>query len=161
MMRRSILALAILAMLPAASLAGPFAAYGPHVGFSSGPDQFVVGGQLQWGDVAPSLDFVPSVDLGFGDNSTLVSINGDFRYRLDTRTQWQPYLGGGVGIHFISINNAGPFGQDASDTVAGGHFIAGADVATQGRSRFFLEMKLGFSDSPDFKALAGWSFRAR
>ena len=160
MLRRSILALAILAMLPAASFAGPFAAYGPHVGFSSGPDQFVVGGQLQWGDVAPNLDFVPGVDLGFGDNSTVVSLNGDFRYRLDTRTHWQPYIGGGVGIHFMSFNNPGP-GPDASDTVAGGHFLAGADVATQGRSRFFVEMKLGFADSPDFKALAGWSFRAR
>ena len=160
MLRRSILALAILVMIPAASFAGPFAAYGPHVGFSSGPDQFVIGGQLQWGNVAPSLDFVPGIDLGFGDNSTLVSLNGDFRYRLDTRTRWQPYLGGGVGIHFISFNSAGP-GPDRSDTVAGGHFIAGADVATQNRSRFFLEMKLGFADSPDFKALAGWSFRAR
>jgi hypothetical protein len=161
MLRRSLLALAILVMIPAASFAGPFTAYGPHLGFSSGPDQFVVGGQLQWGDVAPRLDFVPSVDLGFGDNATLVSLNGDFRYRLDTRTSWQPYLGGGVGLHFISVNSNGPLGTDNSDTRAGGHFIAGADVATQNRSRFFVEMKLGFADAPDFKALAGWSFRAR
>ena len=161
MLRRTFLALAILVTLPAAASAAPFAAFGPHVGFSSGPDQFVIGGHLQWGDVAPSLDFVPSVDLGFGDNLTLVSINGDFRYRLDTRTTWQPYLGGGVGIHFWSYNNDGPFGQDASSTEAGGHFLAGADVATQSNSRFFLELKLGFADSPDFKALAGWSFRAR
>jgi hypothetical protein len=160
MLRRSLLALAILTLLPAASFAAPFTAFGPHLGFSSGPDQFVIGGHLQWGDVAPSLDFVPSVDLGFGDNATLVSINGDFRYRLDTRTTWQPYLGGGIGIHFISVNNAGPFGQDASDTQAGGHFLAGADVATQNHSRFFVEMKLGFADSPDFNALAGWSFQA-
>ncbi len=160
MLRRSLLALAILAVLPAASFAGPFAAYGPHLGFSSGPDQFVAGGHLQWGDIAPQLDFVPGIDLGFGDNSTLISVNGDFRYRIDARTQWQPYVGGGVGIHFVSFNNPGP-GPDGSDTRAGGHFLAGADVATQGASRFFVELKLGFSDSPDFKALAGWSFRAR
>lgn len=159
MLRRLILALAILAVLPTLSSAGPFTAFGPQLGFSQGPDQFVVGGHLQWGDVAPQLDFVPGIDLGFGDNTTLISLNGDFHYRIDTRTQWQPYVGGGVGIHFFSFDNPGP-GLDSSDTRAGGHFIAGADVATKGRSRFFVEMKLGFGDSPDFKALAGWSFKA-
>lgn len=161
MLRRSILALAILIMVPAASYAQSFTAYGPHVGFSSGPDQFVVGGQLQMGSVAPRLDFVPSADLGFGDNMTLVSLNGDFRYRLDTRTTWQPYVGGGVGIHFVSFNNNGPGNSDNSDTVAGGHLLFGADVANANRSRFFVELKLGFADAPDMKALAGWSFRAR
>jgi hypothetical protein len=92
MMRRILLALALVAALPAAALAESFATYGPHFGFSTSPDQFVVGGQLQWGDIAPSLDFVPSLDLGFGDNETIISINGDFHYRLDTGTKWQPYL---------------------------------------------------------------------
>lgn len=160
MLRRTLLALALAAVLPAAALAGPFTAFGPHLGFSSGPDQFVVGGHLQWGDVAPQLDFVPGIDLGLGDNSTLISLNGDFHYRIQTKTQWQPYVGGGVGIHFISFDNPGP-GFDDSDTRAGGHFIAGADVATKGHSRFFAELKLGFADSPDFKALAGWSFKPR
>jgi len=160
MLRRILLALATVAVLPAVAGARPFTAFGPHFGFSSGPDQFVVGGQLQWGDVAPSLDFVPSVDLGFGDNTTLISVNGDFHYRLDTRTKWQPYVGGGVGIHFFSFDNPGP-GLDSSDTRAGGHFIAGADVATEGHSRFFAELKLGLGDSPDFKVLAGWSFKPR
>ena len=160
MMRRSLLALALLVALPGASLANAFTAFGPHFGFSSGPDQFVVGGHLQFGDIAPSLDFVPSLDLGFGDNSTVISINGDFRYRLDTGTRWQPYLGGGVGVHFVSIDNAGP-GIDDSRTDAGGHFLGGADVATKGGSRFFVEGRFGFSDAPDFKALAGWSFRSK
>ena len=160
MLRRALLALAVLAVLPAASVAAPFAAFGPQLGFSSGPDQFVFGGHLQWGDVAPQLDFVPGVDLGFGDNATVISINGDFHYRIDARTQWQPYIGGGVGIHHLSFDNAGP-GIDNSSTDAGGHFIAGADVATKGRSRFFAELKIGFADSPDFKVMAGWSFKAR
>lgn len=160
MLRRSLRALALLAVLPVTSSAAPFAAFGPHLGFSSGPNQFVVGGQLQWVDVAPELDFVPSVDLGIGDNTTLVSLNGDFHYRLDTRTQWQPYVGGGVGIHFFSYDNVGP-GVDRSATRAGGQFIAGADVETKNRSRFFAELKVGFADSPDFKAMAGWSFKPR
>lgn len=159
MLRRSILALAMLAVVPAAAIAGPFNSFGPHLGFSSGPDQFVAGGHLQWSNVAPHLDFVPGIDFGFGSNTTLVSFNGDFRYRLQTNTTWRPYMGGGVGIHFASYDNAGP-SLDSSDTYTGGHFIVGADVPTKARDRFFVEMKLGFSDSPDFRALAGWSFRA-
>ena len=155
MLRRILVALAMLAVLPVVASAESFTAFGPQIGFSQGPDQFVVGGHLQWGDVAPQLDFVPGIDLGFGDNATLVSVNGDFHYRIDTNTQWQPYVGGGVGIHFISVDNGG------SDTQAGGHFIAGADVATKSHSRFFAELKLGFGDSPDLKALAGWSFKPR
>jgi hypothetical protein len=155
MLRRILLASAMLAVLPVVAGAESFTAFGPQLGFSQTPDQFVVGGHLQWGDVAPQLDFVPGIDLGFGDNTTLVSLNGDFHYRINTQTQWQPYVGGGVGIHFFSFDNGG------SDTRAGGHFIAGADVATKGHSRFFAEMKLGFGDSPDLKVLAGWSFKPR
>jgi hypothetical protein len=160
MLRRILVALAMLAVLPVAASAGPFTSYGPEIGFSSGPDQIVVGGHVQVSDVAPQLDFVPGIDLGFGDNQTLVSINGDFRYRIDTKTQWEPYVGGGFGIHFYSFDNAGP-GVDDSDTRAGGHFIAGAAVTTQSNSRFFAELKLGLGDSPDFKAMAGWSFKIK
>ena len=160
MLRRSLLALALLAVLPALSLAGPFTAYGPQFGFSSGPDQFFVGGHLKWGGVAQQLDFVPGIDLGFGDNSTIVSLNGDFHYRLQTKTTWRPYLGAGIGLHFRSRDNSGP-SPDNSDTVAGGHFIAGADVLAKGGSRFFTELKLGFSDSPDMKVAAGFNFATR
>ncbi len=158
MLRRSLFALAMLAVLPVAASADSFTAFGPHLGFSQGPNQIVVGGHLQWGDVAPQLDFVPGIDLGFGDNTTLVSINGDFHYRISTKTQWQPYAGGGVGIHFFSFDNSVGGG---SDTKAGGHLILGADVATKSHSRFFAELKLGLADSPDLKAMVGWSFKPR
>lgn len=157
MLRRSLVAFAILVMLPAAASAGSFTSYGPQLGFSQGPDQFVVGGHLQWNSVAPQLDFAPGVDLGFGDNFTLVSINGDFHYRIQTSTKWQPYVGGGIGLHFVSGDRFGGNGDSAS----GAHFIVGAAVPTQNRSRFFTELKLGFSDSPDLKVLAGWNHRAR
>jgi len=151
--------LLLLAAAPLSAHASGFSAFGPHFGFSSGPSQIVVGGHLELVDVAPEIDFVPSVDLGFGDNTTLISINGDLHYRFKLEGQkWQPYAGAGVGIHFFSFDNLGP-GVDNSSTSAGGHFIIGADVPTQSGSRFFTELKLGFGDGPDFKALAGWSFR--
>lgn len=159
MMRRSLLGLAILVMLPAAASAGSYTYYGPQLGFSQGPDQFVVGGHLQWSSVAPRLDFAPGIDLGFGNSHTLVSVNGDFHYRIATSGTWQPYVGGGIGMHFESASSASR--SSPGDTQAGGHFIAGATVPTQGRSRFFTELKLGFGNGPDLKAVAGWNYRRR
>jgi hypothetical protein len=155
----SILLGLLLLVAPLSAHASGFSAFGPHFGFSSGPSQLVVGGHLELIDVAPDVDLVPSVDLGFGDHTTLVSVNGDFHYRFHVQGQrWQPYAGAGVGIHFFSFDHAGP-GIDASTTRAGGHIIIGADVPTKTGSRFFTEAKLGFGDGPDFKALAGWSFK--
>lgn len=158
MPRKTLLAVLVAVLVPVAAHAGSFTAYGPHLGFSSTPDQVVLGGHLQWGDVAPQLDFVPSVDLGFGDHATLVSLNGDFHYRIPTRTQWQPYVGGGVALEFVSVDVGGSGFADANSTFAGGNLIVGADVATKSSSRFFAELKLGIGDVPDFKLMAGWSF---
>ena len=149
MLRRIVLALTLVLALPVVASAS-YTAYGPHMGFGQGYDQFVVGGQLQWHEIAPQLDFVPSLDLGLGGGATTFSFNGDFHYRLATRSTWQPYLGGGVGIHF----------NDKS-THAGGQFIVGADVATNRGSRFFAEVKVGFADSPDLRVLAGLNFGSR
>jgi hypothetical protein len=159
MIRKLALTLALAAALPAAAWANPFRAFGPHLGFSSGPDQVVLGGQLQMGDIAPQMDFLPGVDLGFGDDMTVISLNGDFHYRFDVSGHtWQPYLGGGVSVHFMSWDNSGPE-TDSSDTQAGGTFIFGADVPTKSGSRFFVEGKVGLGDGPDFKVLAGWNFK--
>jgi hypothetical protein len=162
MLRRPFIALALLAMLPLAASAGSFSSYGPELGFSQSPDQFVVGGHLKWNSVAPHLDFAPGINLGLGDNLTLVTFNGDFHYRIVSNTSWQPYVGGGVGIHFASADNGFAGGRNTADSNmhAGGHFIAGATIPTQGKSNFFTELKLGFGDSPDLKAIAGWNFRA-
>lgn len=161
MIRRLALALALAALVPAAARAGAFQTFGPHIGFSTGPDQVVFGGQLQMGDIAPQIDFVPGVDVGFGDDATVVSLNGDFHYRFVVEGMtWQPYAGGGVAIHFISFDNPGPL-SDRSFTRAGGTIVGGADVPTKGGSRFFVEGKIGLGDGPDFKAMAGWHFKLR
>ena len=163
MLRRSLIAFAILVMLPAAASAGSFTYYGPQLGFSQGPDQFVVGGHLKWNMVSPRMDFVPGVDLGFGDNTSLVSVNGDFHYRIVSGARWQPYVGGGVGMHFASVDhtNRNNVTTTTRTEQSGMHFIVGAGVPTEGRNRFFTELKLGFGDSPDMKVMAGWNYRAR
>ena len=148
MIRKLTLAVLLAIIVPAAALADPFQTIGPHLGFSSGPDQVIIGGQLQMGDIAPQVDFLPGVDFGFGDDMEILTLNGDFHYRFKvTNMTWQPYLGGGVAVSF-----------GEGDSQAGGSFIGGAEVPTKTGSRFFVEGKIGFGDSYDFKFLAGWHF---
>ena len=160
-MKKMLLVCLVIAALPTVALAqsgtGPVAtAWGPRVGFSSGPDQFVVGAHLDLGALAPDLTFMPNVELGFGDNLTTFAMNGDFHYHFRIQNSlWRPYAGGGLGItHFSWDTPAGDF----SDTDVGAAAIIGAIVPTQTGSRFFVEAKVGLGDIADFKALVGWSF---
>jgi hypothetical protein len=152
MMRHSLLALAILVMLPAASSAGSFTYYGPHVGFQQGPDQSVLGWQLQYNGVGPRVAFVPGIDFGFGEALTVISMNGDFHYGIVT------YVGGGVSMNmFRETDRRGT----VSHTEPGGQFIVGAAVRNRTGGRFFTEAKFGFGDAPDLKLLAGFNMRTR
>jgi len=158
------IAVLLAAALPAVALAqsdrgtAPVAtAWGPRFGFSSGPDQFLFGGQLDLGNLAPDLTLTPNVDVGIGDDATTIALNGDIHYHFRVRNSpWRPYVGGGVAFTHINVD-LGPFG-DASDTDVGLAIIGGAIVPTQSGSRFFVEGKLGLGDVHDFKMLIGWNF---
>ena len=112
-------------------------------------------------DIAPRVDFVPSIDLGVGDNLTLISFNGDFHYRFQaSHSHWTPYAGAGVSLHVWNWDSGFP-GEGSSGTVGDGTLIGGADVPTSSGNRFFVEGKLSLGNGPTFKALAGWSFHLR
>ncbi|MEO5617433.1 MAG: hypothetical protein ABIS67_06650 [Candidatus Eisenbacteria bacterium] len=164
MLKRLWIALLFAAALPAAALAqsssgtGPIAtAWGPRFGFSSGPDQFLFGGQLDLGDLAPDLTLTPNVDIGIGDNATTIGLNGDIHYHFRVQNSpWRPYVGAGIAFTHINVETPG---GDYSDTDVGLAIIGGAIVPTQSGSRFFIEGKLGLGDVHDFKLLIGWNFR--
>ena len=133
--------------------------YGPRIGFSSGPDQIVFGGQMIFGEIAPSITFDPSLEFGFGDDMTVIALNFDGHYHFAIEgSRWRPYAGAGVSISFVSFDS-GPGVDDNSDTDVGGSLIFGAGVPTAAGNRFFSELKLGLGDVPDFKLMVGWNFR--
>ena len=145
-------------MLPVAARAATIDTAGPRFGFSVDPDQLVLGGQMSIGEVAPHLSFDPNLDLGFGDHETVIALGFDFHYHFLLRnSDWVPYVGAGVGIHFVDVNEPAPF--DETDTQVGGSIIAGAMVPTRSNNHFFGELKLGIGDAPSLKLLAGWNFR--
>jgi hypothetical protein len=65
-------------------------------------------------------------------------------------------VGAGLGVHFVSIGNPGP-GVDDSRTDAGGH-ITSAPRWSPRAEPVLRRVEAGIGDSPDFKAMAGWSF---
>jgi hypothetical protein len=147
--------------VPAAALASDVVAtgIGPRVGFSSGPDQLLLGGQMVVGGITPEITFDPSIDLGFGDHQTVVGFNFDLHYHFDTNTRWRPYAGAGVVLSFVSFDE-GFFGRNrGSDTFAGGNVVVGAGTPTASGNRFFSELKLGIGDVTDLKLVAGWNFK--
>ena len=159
-MPRRILLLCVLALLApaAANAAVAVTGFGPRIGISSNPDQVVFGGQMQIGDIAPSLTFDPGLEFGFGDDVTTIAFNFDLKYHFALQTsQWKPYVGLGIGVDIFSFDLPPPL-RDESITETGGNAIIGVGVPTRAGSNFFTEARVGIGDLPDLKIMAGWNF---
>ncbi|MBI1796158.1 MAG: hypothetical protein HYR74_03810 [Candidatus Eisenbacteria bacterium] len=161
MMKRIVVLLALALLVPASAFAAGAAvtSYGLRAGFSTSPDQLVLGGQMAVSDIAPSISFDPNVEFGFGDSETVIAFNLDLHYHFALRnTSWSPYIGAGAGINFFSVDVPPGFPGDNTFTEVGGNIILGASVPTKSGHDFFGEMKLGLGDIPSFKLLAGLNF---
>jgi len=144
-----------LAALP--STAHADAAWGVRFGVSSGPDQVLFGGHVETGYVAPSLLFVPSVTLGFGDNVTVLQGNADLHYMLPLEgSALSLYSGGGFGLAFTDYHS--DVIADNTSTNAGINVLFGVKAPPQNSGQFFVEARAGFIDLPDFELLAGFTF---
>jgi hypothetical protein len=163
MTRRALLPLAILVVVvavtapPAARANIGFRGVGPRVGLTIDPDQLHLGGHLDFGEFTDRVRFQPNLEIGFGDDLDVVAVNLEAFYRFrNSRSAWTPYAGGGLGINHYSWDG-GRF-DDHSDTDMGLNALGGIEKGISGGSRFFLELKLGLADSPDWKVTVGWTF---
>lgn len=119
-------------------------------GISVDPDQIYFGGHLETSPLIDRLYFRPNVEVGFGDNVTLIGANMEFVYKFTNRRPWNLYAGGGPALN-ITMHD----GEDGSNTDAGFNLLVGVEQ-TKG---LFFEFKIGVVDSPDFKFGVGWTFR--
>jgi len=123
---------------------------GVQAGISLDPDQFYFGGHIETTPLVDRLRFRPSVDIGLGDDLTLVAGNFDFTYTFPSSSNgWNLYVGAGPTINWYDSDNGD------SDTEGGFNFIVGAKQ----RSRLFFEFKVGMEGSPDLKFGVGYTFR--
>jgi hypothetical protein len=129
-------------LLPAASEAGML--LGLRGGMSFSPDQVVLGVHAKLPNLAKSLEFMPSAEVGFGDDLTSFALNGDLKYHFLPDNKLDPYAGLGLTANWFDGEDG--FGINA---------LGGLHVA----DRIFIEAKLGLSDEvPDAKLMAGLTF---
>jgi hypothetical protein len=131
--------------------------FGLRAGVSADPDQFVLGLHYDTGPIVERLSFRPNAELGLGDNVTLVAFNFDLAYWIPLKGKpWQLYVGGGPSMNiYVFDDGDGPGrGGDDTDVEPGFNLLFGV-AHTKG---LFFEIKVGAIDSPDFKAMVGYSF---
>ena len=159
MIRRFLIIAALLAPPLAAGVAGPATAgpgvhgFGPRVGVGFGPNQFVVGGHADFGDLFPQARWIlPLVEVGLGDGETWITVATDLVFHPDTNHGgWTPYVGGELAFQFTSRE-----GDDLTELGLLG--VLGADRSAGETNRFGLELKFGIIDSPNARLMAVWTF---
>jgi len=123
---------------------------GLRAGLSVDPDQFYFGGHIETSPLVDRIHFRPNVEVGFGDDLTLIGANMEFVYKFPNRRDWGLFAGGGPALNVYMFDNV-----DDSETDAGLNLLLGVENS---RGLFF-EFKMGLIDSPDFKFGVGWTFR--
>lgn len=121
---------------------------GVQAGVSVDPDQFYFGGHIETSPLVERVRFRPNVDIGIGEDLTLVAFNFDFTYAFTSNRPWNLYAGGGPAINWFDFDSG-------SETEAGFNFLVGAKA----RNGLFFEMKIGVMDSPNLKFGVGYTFR--
>lgn len=122
---------------------------GVRGGATMNPDQIHFGGHYESPALIENLHFKPNIEIGVGDDTTLVAANFEFVYKFGEYGDWRFYAGGGPAVNFYS------FDELDGQTEGGVNALIGAES----RQGLFFEIKLGAIDSPDFKFSVGWAFR--
>ncbi len=149
------LVVAALLSLAATPVALADTSAGLRGGFSSGPDQFLIGGQINFSPVGENLYIVPSGEAGFGNNAFTLSFNGDLQYRFDVKrgSEVRPYAGGGLSLYYVNLDGGG------SDTNMGVDVLGGIFFGRTSGNPMFIEAKAGLTDEvPDWKFIFGINF---
>jgi hypothetical protein len=148
-----VLTAATLLLLAPAPAARADVSTGLRGGLSVNPDQFLIGGQLEFAPIAKQLYVVPSGEAGFGDDLFTLSFNGDLQYRFRAHSDVKPYAGGGLSLYFVDSDFGG------SDTQLGVNILGGIYFGRNSRKPMFIDAKVGLTDEvPDWKFVFGVTF---
>lgn len=129
-----------------------------------------LGGHVEFGELAPQwalqgnlLYWSKSEDVRtIGGTASwswsLFSIEGVAKYQFENSSpDWRPYAGGGVGLHFASVDVDGP--ADASDTKLGVTLLGGTNYAVKEGTDLFGEFRYVIISDFDYWSLsAGVTF---
>lgn len=155
-MKRTVILLLIASLFAAAAARAERPPLGFRMGYTSWENvhQFHFGGQAKLGDVFPNVALTPNLEMGFGDNVTVIAVNGDLAYRVTELSEapWGPYVG--ACLSFIYLD----FPVTGSDSNLGLSALAGTTYALDNGNEVFGELRLGVMDSPGLKLTVGYTF---
>jgi opacity protein-like surface antigen len=129
--------------------------WGVRVGLTDDPNQFVVGAQYDFGEITDNVHFEPNVEVGFGDDFTILSATAAAHYHFKELDKIRPYAGAGVTLAYVDIDHA--LGNDSEFEIAI-KTIGGVMWPLQHGRDFFLELNLNFGDIQETQLMAGWRF---
>ncbi len=132
--------------------------WGVQVGGSIDPDQVYGGFHFDLGHFAENVRFRPTIEVGVGDDATLVQALAEVHYVFSKVQVWSPYVGGGAGWSWINFDDVPP-GRKDSDSDLALMGIGGIQTKLKSGTLFYAELKIGFGDSdPDLKLGVGWGW---
>ena len=139
-----------------------YSGWGLRAGLADDPDQVLFGAHLDLGEFAEQVRFVPSVELGVGDDHTILAFTAPALYRWEglEDTDVVPYAGGGLTAALIDHDSGHGRGDD-NDFELAVKAIGGAEWQLPSGRRFSVELQLVFGDVYDLQVLAGWTFSGR
>lgn len=160
--------LALLLAAPTASAGEGFGFKGAGVrgGFRLDPDQLLIGGQLDLGDLATNLRLMPNASLGFGDHRTLICIDPEVHYCFRDNPiaagTWF-YAGGGIEFVYAKLDvpdELDDFGikVDDSDTSVGVSLTGGVSHQLGDSQSLMGEVRIVLEDESFFEIVGAWNF---
>ncbi len=96
-----ILAILALAAWPAAAEEFGYQGWGVRLGVADDPDQGVAGLHLDLGEIVDRLRLAPNLELGLGDDHTILTLTIPVHYRFAVEAPVRPYAGGGLALGFV------------------------------------------------------------
>jgi hypothetical protein len=130
--------------------------YGIRAGYSSKPDQFVIGVQADMGDIYSRVHLVPSIDAGFGDHLKTYAFNGDLELFVPLPESMASLYGIAGPTIMIWTPDVGD-----GDTEIGLTLGFGARLPLGNAGWYNLEARFGIGDIPDVKILLGFFLGGR
>ena len=131
-----------------------YQSWGVRGGFANDPDQLVIGVHFDLGQILDNLQFRPNIELGIGDDHTVLAVTAPVHYRFKAHSEVRPYAGGGPAIGLVDRDRPGA-GTDLEIALKA---VAGAEWRLRNGNDFFVELNLVFGDLHDAQILAGWTF---
>ena len=159
-MRRAALGLLLLTLVtvPAAAQDIAYRGFGLRAGVADDPDQGVVGAAFNFGEFIPNLRFQPHIELGFGDDTTIVSLTAPVHYRLPLEGRLTLYGGAGVTAGFIDRDEDDVRNDDDDSDFDISPMLAGGLEWPVGNQELAAELNVTGGDFSTVKLVLGWMF---